>query len=91
MPPAAATHARYLCKRLQGKFPAGRLIVGLWHAQGDLTKARTRIGCETAVRVVITLAQAHEQIQAIVQPLLVRREPPVPPDVRRVVREAAHS
>jgi predicted PurR-regulated permease PerM/methylmalonyl-CoA mutase cobalamin-binding subunit len=91
MPPAAATHARYLCKRLQGKFPVGRLIVGLWHAQGDLTRARTRIGCETAVRVVVTLAQAHEQIQAIVQPLLVRREPTVPPDVRRVVREATRS
>ncbi|MBI3863350.1 MAG: AI-2E family transporter [Planctomycetia bacterium] len=76
MPPAAATHARYLCRRLQGKFPAGRLIVGLWNAQGDLTKARTRIDCEAAVRVVTTLAQAREQIQVVLQPLLVRREPP---------------
>src|SRR4029077_18685949 len=30
MPPAAATHARYLCNRLQEHFPDGRLIVGLW-------------------------------------------------------------
>lgn len=91
MPPAAATHARYLCKRLQGHFPEGRLIVGLWNAQGDLAKARARIGCEAAVRVVATLAQAHEQIQVVLQPLLVRREPPVRPEVRRVVLEAAHS
>jgi predicted PurR-regulated permease PerM/methylmalonyl-CoA mutase cobalamin-binding subunit len=89
MPPAAATHARYLCKRLQRNFPEGRLIVGLWNAQGDLAKARTRIGCEAAVRVVATLAQAHEQIQVVLQPLLVRREPPVAPEVPRVVLEPA--
>ena len=91
MPPAAATHARYLCKRLEGKFPEGRLIVGLWNAQGDLAKARARIGCEPAVRVVATLAQAHEQIQVVLQPLLVRREPPAQPEARRVGREGATS
>ena len=91
MPPAAATHARYLCKRLAGKFPAVRLIVGLWNAQGDLAKARTRIGCEAAVRVVGTLAQAHEQIQVVLQPLLDRREPPFESEVRRAVLEPAHS
>lgn len=91
MPPAAATHARYLCKRLQGHFPEGRLIVGLWNAQGELSKARARIGCEAAVRVVATLAQAHDQIQVVLQPLIVRREPPAAPGVRRVVLEAAHS
>ena len=45
MPPAAATHARYLCKRLQGRFPDAHLIVGLWNAKGDLTKMKERIGC----------------------------------------------
>ena len=90
MPPAAATHARYLCRRLHGKFPGGRLIVGLWNAQGDLAKSRTRIDCEAAVRVVTTLAQAHEQIQVVLQPLLDRREPAVQPQVRRDVLEAVH-
>ena len=85
MPPAAATHARYLCKRLQGKFPEGRLIVGLWNAQGDLAKARTRLGCGAAVRVAATLAQAHEQIQVVLQPLLVQREPSAPSEVRRAL------
>jgi len=28
MPPMAAAHARYLCKRLQGRFPDAYLIVG---------------------------------------------------------------
>ena len=85
MPPAAATHARYLCKRLHKRFPEGRLIVGLWNAQGDLAKARSRIGCEAAVRVVATLAQAHEQIQVVLQPLLIRRLPLAEPEAPRVV------
>jgi predicted PurR-regulated permease PerM/methylmalonyl-CoA mutase cobalamin-binding subunit len=90
MPPSAARHAGYLCKRLRGEFPEERLLVGLWNAQGDLTKARARIGCDAAVRVVATLSQAHEQIQVVLQPLLARREPTVPPEVRRAVLEGAH-
>lgn len=93
MPPRAATHARYVCKRLAGHFPDARLIVGLWNAQGDLGQARTRLGCTTAVRVVATLAQAREQIQAVLQPLLVRREPPVPSlptETRQTELEVAH-
>jgi hypothetical protein len=91
MPPAAATHARYLCNRLRGRFPEERLLVGLWNAQGDLAKARTRIGCAAGVRVVATLAQAREQIQVVLQPLLVQREPPAAPTVGRAVLENAHA
>jgi methylmalonyl-CoA mutase cobalamin-binding subunit len=76
MPPAAARHTRYLCKRLVGRFPEQRLVVGLWNDQRDLTLARTRIGCVGAVRVVNSLAQACEQIQAVLQPLMVHIEPP---------------
>ncbi|MFN0053301.1 MAG: AI-2E family transporter [Planctomycetales bacterium] len=88
MPPSAARHARYLCNRLHGRFPDGRLIVGLWNTQSDLVRAQGRIGCDPAVRVVATLAKAHEQIQVVLQPLLVLRNPPVRPDVRQIVREA---
>lgn len=91
MPPAAASHSRYLCKRLRGKFPEARLIVGLWNSPGDLAKARTRIGCDAAVRVVGTLTQACEQIQVVLQPLLVRREPPVQPEVAQIVMASAHT
>ena len=65
MPPRAATHARYLCKRLRGKFPEERLIVGLWNAPADLAKARTHIGCSDSVRVVGTLTLAQEQIRLV--------------------------
>jgi predicted PurR-regulated permease PerM/methylmalonyl-CoA mutase cobalamin-binding subunit len=60
-PPAAVMHARYLCKRLRGQLPQVKLIVGLWNAQGDLNKAKERIGCGAIV--FATLAEAQQQIQ----------------------------
>lgn len=91
MPPVAATHSRSLCKRLRGKTPDERLIVGLWNAQGDLDKARPRIGCGAAVRLVATLSQAQEQIQVVLRPLLAPRTPPAQIEVHPVVPEVAHS
>jgi hypothetical protein len=89
MPPAAATHARYLCKRLQGRFPEAHLIVGLWNATGDLNKAKERIGCGATTHVVGTLAAAQEKIHGLLQPLLRRTEQPVPNDVGQLVMQEA--
>lgn len=90
MPPGAARQTRYLCKRLQGRLPDERLIVGLWNSREDLGKARTRVGCSEAVRLVSTLAQAHVQIQIMVQSLPVQPQPPDQSDVvRRVPNSAA--
>jgi predicted PurR-regulated permease PerM/methylmalonyl-CoA mutase cobalamin-binding subunit len=80
MPPAAATHARYLCKRLRGRFPEAQLIVGLWNVKGDLNKAKERIGCGAATHVVGTLADAQEQIRLLIQPLLLRHREQLQPD-----------
>ncbi len=43
-PPAAVMHARHLCRLIRGRFPEMPVIVGLWDAQGDLSKVKTRIG-----------------------------------------------
>ena len=67
-PPAAMMHARYLCKHLRRRFPKVKLVVGLWDAQGDLNKARERIGC--GATVVATLADAQEQIHPLTSPPL---------------------
>jgi hypothetical protein len=72
-PPAAVMHARYLCKRLRDRFPEVKLIVGMWDAQGDLNKAKERIGCGAIV--VTTLADAQEQIALIQTRLPVPEEP----------------
>ena len=70
-PPAAVMHARYLCKRLRARLPEVKLVVGLWDAQGDLTKAKERIGCGAIV--VATLAEAQEQIRLLIPPRLPRQ------------------
>jgi hypothetical protein len=80
MPPAAATHARYLCKRLRGRFPEANLIVGLWNVKSDLNRAKERIGCSAATHVVGTLADAQEQIRLLIQPLLLRPREQLQPD-----------
>ncbi len=85
MPPAAAMHARYLCKRLRGRFPEAHLIVGLWNVQGDLNKAKERIGCGAATHVVGTLADAQEQIRLLIQPLLLRPREQLQPDCSHAI------
>jgi hypothetical protein len=67
-PPAAVTYARRLCKQLRGRFPEVHQVVGLWNAQGDLNKAKARIGGGDTMHVVATLAAAQEQIRLLVPP-----------------------
>ena len=66
--PAAAMHARQLCKRLRDRLPEMKLIVGLWDVQSDLNKARERIGLNAIV--VAKLADAQEQVRLVSQPCL---------------------
>jgi predicted PurR-regulated permease PerM len=69
-PPAAVMHARHLCKQVRGRFPELPLVVGLWNAQGDLSKAKTRIGGGATTHVVATLAEAQHQVRLLIQPRL---------------------
>jgi DNA-binding transcriptional LysR family regulator len=78
-PPAAVMHARHLCKHLRGRFPKVQLIVGLWDSQADLAKARERIGCDAIV--VVTLAEAQEQVRLLTQSHLQPAESHGPLDV----------
>jgi predicted PurR-regulated permease PerM len=69
-PPAAVLHARYMCRRVRGRFPEVPVVVGLWNAQGDLSKAKTRIGGGATTHVVATLAEAQGQVRLLIQQLL---------------------
>jgi predicted PurR-regulated permease PerM len=73
MPPAAVTHSRYLCKRINVRFPDLKMVVGLWAYRGDLKKAAARITCGNAVQVVTTLAEAIRQIHQVIQPILLQQ------------------
>jgi predicted PurR-regulated permease PerM/methanogenic corrinoid protein MtbC1 len=70
LPPAAVTHARYLCKRLHGKLPEMEMMVGLWTTEGDLARARERIAAVRSVQVASTFSVAIEQIHQMAQPKL---------------------
>jgi predicted PurR-regulated permease PerM len=71
LPPAAVTHARYLVKRLRGRFPELKIIVGLWTAVGSLERAKGRLESAGTSIVVSTLQAAVEQVRQTVLPLIV--------------------
>ncbi len=75
-PPAAVMHARYLSRRLRRRLPAAKLIVGLWDAQGNLDKAKDRIGRDAIV--VATLTAAQGQVGTLIQPNGPRPETQMP-------------
>jgi hypothetical protein len=64
MPPRAATHAAYLCKRLKQRFPELKVLVALWTSENtDRAQARLR---EAGVDHVAThLADAVEQLRQL--------------------------
>lgn len=62
VPPFAATHARYLCKRLRPKFPKLHIVVGLWQASGSTKKAQERLAATGIDEFVTTLAEATKQV-----------------------------
>jgi methylmalonyl-CoA mutase cobalamin-binding subunit len=70
LPPAAVTHARYLCKRLQEHLPKLPVVVGLWTAEGDLSRATERIAGPNAVRSAATFPEALECVHELAQPRL---------------------
>ena len=88
-PPGAMMHARYLCKQVRRRFPKVKLVVGLWDLQGDLNKAKERIGC--GATVVATLADAQEQIRLLMQEFLPQTEQQAPAEGDQMVIERATS
>jgi len=90
-PPAAIMHARHLCEQLRGRFPEVPLVVGLWNAQFDLSKARKRIGNVATPHVVATLAEAQEQVRLLIQPHLPPPEKLAQPDSGPGVIEHSHT
>jgi hypothetical protein len=69
-PPAAVMHARHLCKQVRERYPKVAVVVGLWNAQIDLGKARTRLGSDAITQVVVTLGEAEEQVRLLGEPAL---------------------
>jgi len=64
LPPFAATHARYLCKRLRPKFPALKITVGLWRTDAS-AKSRDRLSLAGADHLAATLSEAAAMLSAL--------------------------
>ncbi|MEO7151565.1 MAG: AI-2E family transporter [Burkholderiaceae bacterium] len=69
-PPAAVLSARYLCKKLRARFPDTPILVGLWGAEGDLTRATERLVSAGASRLVVDATGAMAELSRRRQPLL---------------------
>lgn len=88
-PPTAATHARSVVRRLRRQFPEMPLVVGLWNVQGDLEKAKDRIGGGKSTRVVTTLADGQEQIRLLIRRFVPQSEHQAPLECGEIVMEEA--
>ena len=62
LPPAAVLHASYFCKRLRPRFPELKIVVAVWHAEGDMEKGRARLLAAGASEVVVTLKDSIEKL-----------------------------
>ena len=67
LPPLAATHARFLCKRLRLKLPQLKLIVGLWQTGGLSAKTHDRLTAIGIDKLVTTLSEAASELERLSQ------------------------
>ena len=67
LPPFAALHARYLCKRLRPRFPQLELIVGLWQTGGVTKKTQDRLTATGIDKLVTSLSDAAKELEHLSQ------------------------
>jgi predicted PurR-regulated permease PerM len=63
LPPLAIPHLRNLYAQMVHRWPLANILVGLWGFSGDLSHAARRIKITEGHAVVLTLAQAVQQIR----------------------------
>jgi predicted PurR-regulated permease PerM len=71
LPPFAATHARYLSKRLKLRFPHLRIVVGLWQTVDIGERTRERLTATGIDMLVTTLADAVKESERASQSTIV--------------------
>jgi predicted PurR-regulated permease PerM len=81
MPPSAVAKSRYLCKRIHARFPEVGILVGIWVSKADPNRITRRVACSERVLLATTLAQAQEQIDQMVHPILARAQAAEPATV----------
>jgi predicted PurR-regulated permease PerM len=80
LPPTALTHARYLCKRLQSRFPSISIVVALWTYAGDTLRAKDRVAPGDRARITTSLKDTLDQINRIAQKTLLTAKSDASPE-----------
>jgi predicted PurR-regulated permease PerM len=68
LPPYAFAPARTMCKHIRVRFPKLKVVVCIWGFSGDIPKAMARFDRTQPDRVLVSLADAVQQIQGLVCP-----------------------
>ena len=63
--PGGLSQARYLCKRLRGRFPDLKIVVGRWGRMGESEGAQKSLLAGGADRVATSLLQARDDIVSL--------------------------
>ena len=66
LPPFALSHARAVCKRLRAVQPGLKIVVDIWKAE-EKDKFNEKLSTAGADRVVLTLAEAKEEIRQLAE------------------------
>jgi len=70
--PSTVIHARYLCTKLRGRCRKLKIVIGLWGATENVTDATRRLRDSGTDEVVVSLAEAVEQITKLASSLNAR-------------------
>lgn len=66
--PGGISHARYLCKRIRGRFPAVKIMVGRWGFSEGLENTKSSLTSSGADRITNTLLEARDYLTQLAQP-----------------------
>lgn len=67
VPPLAATHVRYLYRRLRARFERLPIVIGMWSGGPDAQRVAERLPSDTALETVTDLAQGCQVVERLVQ------------------------
>ncbi|HEX6267956.1 MAG TPA: hypothetical protein VFZ81_13800, partial [Burkholderiales bacterium] len=75
MPPRAASHAAYLCKRLKQRFPEIKVLVALWTSE-NTERAQARLRDAGVDEIVTRLQEAIDRLRTLSVPATLEVKPP---------------
>lgn len=73
LPPGGLAHARYLCKKLRGRFPEVKIIVGRWGLTGGVEANREQLQDAGADLTATTMLETRSQLNSLL-PILTQEQ-----------------